>query len=68
MNYVENLAEADRSVQESILLESIKLYQTDQPGYSDPAAWENMQQVLLDMGLLTEPQSLENAFTNDLLP
>ncbi len=68
MNYVENLAEADRSVQESILLESIKLYQTDQPGYSDPAAWENMHQVLLAMGLLSEPQSLEGAFTNDLLP
>lgn len=66
--YVENLAEADRTVQESILAESIKLYQVDRPGYSDPAAWVNMEQVLLEMGLLTEPQELDRAFTNELLP
>lgn len=67
-NYVENLDEADRDLQERILIESIQLYQVDRPGYSDPTAWENMQQVLLEMELLTEPQDLDRAFTNDLLP
>jgi NitT/TauT family transport system substrate-binding protein len=66
--YVENLADADESVQREILAESIKLWQVDQPGYSDPVGWENMQTVLLDMGLLTQPLDLEQAFTNDLLP
>jgi NitT/TauT family transport system substrate-binding protein len=67
-SYVENLAEADEAVQSEILAESIKLWQTDRIGYSEPAGWINMQDVLLDMGLLTESQDLEKAFTNDLLP
>lgn len=67
-NYVENLAEADRSVQQAVLTESIKLWQTDHLGYSDPAGWANMQEVLLDMGLISQAQDLDKAFTNDLLP
>jgi len=66
--YVENLAEADTDLQREILAESIKLWQTDPLGYSEPAGWNNMQQVLLNMGLLTEAQDLDKAFTNDLLP
>ena len=66
--YVENLAEADAAVQRLILAESIKLWQTDRLGYSEPAGWINMQQVLVDMGLLENALTLEEAFTNDLLP
>lgn len=67
-NYVEALAEADQAVQKEVLRTSIELYQTDHIGYSDPQAWENMQQVMLDMGLLSEPVVLEQAFSNDFLP
>ncbi len=67
-NFVENLAEADSDLQRQILAESISLWQTDRLGYSEPAGWINMQRVLLDMGLLTEPQDLEKAFTNAFLP
>ena len=67
-NYVENLADADETVQRQILTESIKLWQADRLGYSEPAGWINMQQVLLDMGLLENAVDLEEAFTNDLLP
>jgi NitT/TauT family transport system substrate-binding protein len=67
-NYVENLAEADSNLQRQILAESISLWQTERLGYSEPAGWINMQRVLLDMGLLTEPQDLEKAFTNEFLP
>ncbi len=66
--YVENLVDADESVQREVLAESIKLWQSDRLGYSEPASWANMQQVLLDMGLLEETLDLEEAFTNDLLP
>jgi NitT/TauT family transport system substrate-binding protein len=66
--YVENLADADETVQREILAESIKLWQTDQPGYSDPTGWENMQTVLLDMGLLSQSLDLEQAFTNAFIP
>lgn len=67
-NYVENLADAETDIQRKVLAESIALWQTDPLGYSEPAGWINMQQVLLNMGLLTEPLDLEKAFTNDLLP
>jgi len=67
-NYVENLEESDQAIQQEILAESIKLWQSDRLGYTEPAGWTNMQQVLLDMALLEEPLDLEEAFTNDLLP
>lgn len=66
--YVEALDQADESVQKEVLTTSISLYQIDQPGYSDPQAWENMQDVLLEMGLLKQPVELKDAFRNDLLP
>ena len=67
-NYIENLEEADMAVQTKVLAESIELWQTNRLGYSDPAGWSNMQQVLLDMGLINTPLDLDKAFTNDLLP
>jgi len=68
LKYVEALAQADEKVQKEVLATSIELWKTSRPGYSDPQAWENMQQVLLDMGLLTQAQDLNSAFRNDLLP
>ena len=66
--YVENLAQADENVQMQVLKTSLELYQSNQPGYSDPAAWKNMQAILLEMGLMAEPLSLEKAYSNDFLP
>ncbi len=65
--YVEGLG-ADDPVQQQVLATSIELWRADRLGYSDPAAWENMQTVLLDMGLLTGPLDLSKAFTNEFVP
>lgn len=67
--YVEGLAEADESVQKEVLARSIELYQGGRKlGYSDPQAWQNMHDLLLQMGLLAEPLDVEAMFTNDFVP
>ncbi len=65
--YVETLAQADQAVQMETLTTSISLWQSNPVGYSDPKAWENMQQVLLSMGLLTQPLDLSKAYTNEFI-
>ena len=64
-NYVDGLAQSDQAVQRAVLQASVVLYQTDPLGYSDPQAWANMEQVLLDMGFLTAPLDLEAAYNNE---
>jgi NitT/TauT family transport system substrate-binding protein len=63
--YVDGLDAADQSVQLGILETSIEFWKSENLGHSDKSAWENMQQVLLDMGLLEAPLDLEQAYTND---
>jgi len=68
LGYVENLAQADTAVQKQVLATSIGLWKAGRLGESNPAAWENMQTVLLDMGLLTQPLDWSQAFTNEFVP
>ncbi len=65
--YVENLAQADQSIQKKVLSTSIEFWQGT-PGRSELQAWKNMQNILLEMGLLTAPLELDQAFSNDYLP
>ena len=66
--YIPNFSDLDATVQKQVLTTSIEQWQATRLGYSDPQAWENMQTVLLDMGLLTEKLDLNKAFTNEFIP
>ncbi len=67
LKYIEGLAQADTSVQKEILVTSIEFWTMDPVGFSDPAAWKNMQDLLLEMDLLEEPLDLDKTFTNDYI-
>ena len=66
--YVENLAQSDAAVQKEVLATSIELYQREPWGQSDSQAWQNMRDVLLDMGLIPSDLNLSQAYTNEYLP
>jgi NitT/TauT family transport system substrate-binding protein len=67
LGYVEGLAQSDERVQREIMFASMDFWRADVLGQSDPQAWENMQKVLLDMGLINQPQDLSKAFTNQFI-
>ena len=66
--YIPNFSDLDADVQKQVLTTSIEQWQAERPGYSDPQPWENMQNVLLEMGLIAEKMDLSKAFTNEFIP
>ena len=67
-SYIPNFADLDSDVQKQVLETSIEQWKAERLGYSDPQAWENMQNVLFDIGLITEDMDLNKAFTNEFIP
>jgi NitT/TauT family transport system substrate-binding protein len=65
--FVETLADADQNIQKQVLASSIEFWQVSPLGQSDPEAWENMESVLLDMGLLERSLDTSQAYTNEFL-
>lgn len=66
--YVESLASADEAVQKEVLARSMEFWKAERLGYSNAAAWENMRDLLIRMGLLKGALDVNAAFTNDFLP
>jgi NitT/TauT family transport system substrate-binding protein len=67
LKYVEGLKQADQAIQKEVLSASIEFWKSEYPGYSDPSAWQNTQEVLLEMGFLKDPLKYEDAFSNEFL-
>lgn len=66
--HIPNFSDLDAEVQIQVLGTSIEQWKADRLGYSDPQAWENMQKVLLEAGLISEEMDLSKAFTNEFIP
>ncbi|MDD2923052.1 MAG: ABC transporter substrate-binding protein [Anaerolineales bacterium] len=66
--YVENLADQDKDVQMQILNTSIEFWKADKIGYSNPQAWNNMNDLLVKMELIPAPIEINKAFTNEFIP
>ena len=67
-SYIPNFADLDKNVQMQVLNTSIEEWKASRLGYSDPKSWENMQNVLLEMGLIKEKTDLSKAYTNEFIP
>ncbi|OGO17148.1 MAG: hypothetical protein A2Z14_05880 [Chloroflexi bacterium RBG_16_48_8] len=67
-DFVEGLDQADQTVMLRVLQESVLFWQTEELGRSNPEAWENMHDILLEMGLLEEELDVKDAFSNEFLP
>jgi len=65
--YVGGLDQEQQEVQKAVLNASLEFWKTDRPGYSSPESWENMQRVLLEMGMLETPLDLNKSFTNQFV-
>ncbi len=68
LKYVENLKDQDKVVQMQVLTTSIEFWQAERIGFSDPQAWENMNDLLVKMELISAPVDLSKAFTNEFVP
>lgn len=68
LKFVENLKDQDKDVQMQVLNTSIEFWKADHIGYSNPQAWENMNDLLVKMQLIPEPIDLNKAFTNEFIP
>jgi NitT/TauT family transport system substrate-binding protein len=66
--YVEGLSGETEILQRRVLEESLGYWTADRLGYSQPDAWANMERVMLEAGLLSAPQDLQRAYTNEFLP
>ncbi len=65
--YIPGLTESDERVQREILRATIVYWQAEKIGYSDPSAWQNMHDLLLEMGLLQQALPIDQAFTNQFI-
>lgn len=68
LKFVENLVDQDKDVQMQVLTTSIEFWEAERIGFSDAQAWENMNDLLVKMGLIPEPIDLSQAFTNEFVP
>ena len=66
--YVDNLAEADEAVQKQVLAESIKLWDVYPTNENHSVRWENMQSVLLKLGLMSQSVDLKGVYDDSFLP
>jgi NitT/TauT family transport system substrate-binding protein len=66
--YIENLKSGDTGIQKEVLAESIKLWKVSTEKSDNASRWENMQQVLLDLGLMKTPIDLKGAYSDAFLP
>jgi NitT/TauT family transport system substrate-binding protein len=68
--YIDGLAQSDaemQAIQRQVLEASLPFWRADPLGSIDPQAWENMQGILLKMGLLSQELDLSQAYNDQFI-
>jgi NitT/TauT family transport system substrate-binding protein len=65
--YVPEMAGDNEALQKAVLLESIKFWQGDRLGQSDPTAWEESQRFMRQIGLIDAEVEVDTLFTNQFV-
>ncbi len=64
---VPEITDEDAPTQRAVLEASIDLWRSDQPGVSDPQAWSDSAEFMLDTGLIETPVDVETLYTNEFI-
>ncbi len=66
--YIPNLSKADQAVQMKVLTTSMDLWQAQRLGFSQPQAWQNMKDIMVQMGLVQSSLDGTKAYSNQFIP
>jgi len=64
---VPEITDEDAPTQRAVLDASIALWRSNRPGISDPQAWSDSVQFMLDTGLIESPLDVETLYTNQFV-
>jgi NitT/TauT family transport system substrate-binding protein len=67
LEYVPEAGGENEEAQMEVLKESIKFWESERLGYSDPSAWETSQEFMLEMGLVDAKTEVQQMFSNQFV-
>lgn len=67
LEYVPEAGGENRDIQMAVLSESIKFWESEQLGYSNPSAWQVSQEFMLEVGLVETETDVQAMFTNEFV-
>ena len=67
LEYVPEAGGENRGTQMAVLQESIKFWESEQLGYSDPSAWEASQEFMQQVGLTDVETDVDHMFTTQFI-
>ncbi len=67
LDYIPEAELGDSELQRKVLEASLPYWESEQPGYSDPVAWQETHTFLLNVDLLNDAIEVEEAFTNKFI-
>jgi hypothetical protein len=61
------MTDEDAPTQQAVLNASIELWRSDQPGFSDPQAWAESADFMLNSGLIESEVDVDKLYTNEFV-